>query len=178
MAIRPELRHHRALVAPDLMAKEVQLGRRWKLGKQIGDPSGFGKVYEATSEDGTVGVVKVIPKQPGADRELLFEDLDGVTNVVPVVDRGETNGSWLMAMPRADRSLRAELDAADGPLPVEVAAPILIEVARALVALDGAVIHRDLKPENVLLLDGAWSLGDFGIARYAEASTGDVEGLL
>lgn len=33
------------------------------------------------------------------------------------------------------------------------------------------MVHRDLKPENVLLLDGHWCLADFGISRYAEATT-------
>lgn len=32
-------------------------------------------------------------------------------------------------------------------------------------------MHRDLKPENVLLLGGHWRLADFGISRYAEATT-------
>ncbi|MGI8757375.1 MAG: serine/threonine-protein kinase [Acidimicrobiales bacterium] len=32
-------------------------------------------------------------------------------------------------------------------------------------------MHRDLKPENILRLDGAWLVADFGIARYAEATT-------
>ncbi len=154
------------------MAKEVQLRKKWTLGKQIGDRSGFGRVFEANGEDGTMGVVKMIPKEPGADRELLFEDLAGIPNVVPVIDSGETKDSWVIAMPRAERSLRAELDAAGGQLSVDQAVPILVQIARALAKLDGRVVHRDLKPENVLLLDGSWSLADFGIARYAEASTG------
>ena len=33
------------------------------------------------------------------------------------------------------------------------------------------MVHRDLKPENVLFLDGHWCVADFGISRYAEAST-------
>jgi eukaryotic-like serine/threonine-protein kinase len=40
-----------------------------------------------------------------------------------------------------------------------------------LVGLDGRVVHRDVKPENVLYLDGRWCLADFGISRYAEATT-------
>jgi serine/threonine protein kinase len=45
------------------------------------------------------------------------------------------------------------------------------DVAVALVDLAGKVVHRDLKPENVLLLNGTWCLADFGISRYAEATT-------
>src|SRR3990172_4570787 len=138
---------------------------------RIGDPSGFGAIYLATAEDGTSGVVKLIPKRPGAEREMLFEDLAGVPNVVPIIDSVETPDAWVIAMPRAERSLRAELEAAGDQLTVETALPILIDIARALAELDGRVVHRDLKPENVLRLDGAWCLADFGIARYAEAST-------
>ncbi len=151
------------------MARVVQMRQKWTLGTRIGERSGFGQVFLATDESRKEGVVKLIPKQPGADRELLFEELAGVPNVVPILDSGETKTAWAIAMPRAERSLRAEL--ANGPLAVEAATPILIDIARALVALNGRVVHRDLKPENVLLLAGAWSLADFGIARYAEAST-------
>lgn len=153
------------------MPTVLQLSRRWTIGQQIGDASGFGQVFLARAEDGVEGVVKLIPKQPGAQRELLFEDLAGVPNVVPIIDSGETDEAWVIAMPRAQRSLRAEFDVAGGQLTVEAAVPILIDIARALAAIDGRVVHRDLKPENVLLLDGAWSLADFGIARYSEAST-------
>ena len=33
------------------------------------------------------------------------------------------------------------------------------------------MVHRELKPANVLVLDGSWCLADFGISRYAEATT-------
>lgn len=128
-------------------------------------------MFEATAEDGTVGVIKFIPKQPGADRELLFEELSGVPNIVPILETGETADSWLIAMPHADTSLRAAIRQAGGPMLEADVVPILVDLARALAALDGRVVHRDLKPENVLRLDGLWCLADFGIARYAEAST-------
>ena len=153
------------------MARTVKLRQQWTLGARVGDRSGFGQVFMAVAANGTLGVVKLIPKQPGADRELLFEELAGVPNVVPIIDSGETKSAWAIAMPRAERSLRAELEAAGGRLRLDAAVPILIDVARALVAIDGRVVHRDLKPENILLLGGVWALADFGIARYAEAST-------
>src|SRR4051812_20860511 len=74
-------------------------------------------------------------------------------------------------MPRADRSLRGHLAATGQILTFYDALTVLIDVTAALVDLDGKVVHRDIKPENILLLDGAWCLADFGISRYAEAST-------
>lgn len=153
------------------MPDEVQLRRRWTLGARIGDVSGFGKVFEATCEDGSVGVVKLVPKEPGAEREMLFEELSGVPNVVPIIDVGETDDAWALAMPRAETSLRAHLGASGGRLPPHEAVAVLVDVSTALAELDGRVVHRDLKPENVLRLGGGWCLADFGIARYAEAST-------
>jgi serine/threonine protein kinase len=154
------------------LAKSIKLSRKvWTLGARIGDRSGFGKVYEATADDGETAVAKLVPKEPGAERELLFEELSGVPNIVPIIDTGETKNELVLVMPRAERSLRREIDARSRKLTLDEALPILIDIATALAAIDGRVVHRDLKPENVLFLDGHWCLADFGIARYAEAST-------
>jgi serine/threonine-protein kinase len=143
--------------------------RPWQIGERIGG-GGFGQVCAARSGD-TEGVIKLVPKDPGASRELLFADLAGVPNVVPVWDQGEYRGYWFLVMPRAERSLEVLLEAS-GQLPVAESVAILTDIADALVALDGRVVHRDLKPANVLELNGHWCLADFGIARYAEATTG------
>ncbi|MDL5206369.1 protein kinase [Streptomyces sp. ALI-76-A] len=74
-------------------------------------------------------------------------------------------------MPRAEKSLRAHLQE-HGQLPLNETVAVLSDVAEALADLkDREVVHRDLKPENILLLGGRWCLADFGIARYAEATT-------
>lgn len=152
------------------MTVRLKLGREWTLGERIGG-GGFGEVYAARSSDCEAAVAKMVPKAPGAQRELLFVNLGEVRNVVPIIDSGETDGSWVLIMPRAEKSLRQHLDEVAGPLDVPDAVAILLEVASALADLDGKVVHRDLKPENVLLLDGNWCLADFGISRYAEATT-------
>ncbi len=140
------------------------------VGEEIG-AGGFGRVYAVTS-GGEEAVAKLIPKDPGADRELLFVDLRGVRNVVPIIDSGETADEWVLVMPRAERSLREHLDShGDQRLDVDEAVAILTDLAHALVDLESRVVHRDLKPENVLLLGDSWCLADFGISRYAEATT-------
>ena len=151
--------------------------RTWEVGQPlVADRAGFGRVFEATSDNGDPAVVKYVDKAPGAERELLFGDALSATrlvNVVPILDYGETEDSWVLVMPRADKSLAQHLAALDGePMAPSEALDVLADVAKALVALNEAgIVHRDLKPANVLHLDGHWCLADFGISRYAEATT-------
>ena len=148
----------------------IDLQQKWHLGDQLG-AGGFADVYRARSENGTSAVVKLVRKLPGAHRELLFVDLDDVPNVVPIIDWGEHDAYWVLVMPEAEKSLRDYLLEINDRLDVSDAVPILIDVTQALVAMESLVVHRDIKPENILLLDGRWCLADFGIARYAEATT-------
>lgn len=153
------------------MTMRVTLDRgEWLLGDRI-DGGGFCSVLEARSESGEPAAAKLVPKEPGAARELLFADLTGVRNVVPIIDSGETDTHWVLVMPRAEKSLRRHVVEADGTIDVTSAIAVVADVAAALADLDGEVVHRDIKPENVLLLDGRWCLADFGISRYAEAIT-------
>ncbi|WP_307628702.1 serine/threonine-protein kinase [Streptomyces turgidiscabies] len=148
----------------------LALNKEWAVGARIGD-GGFGAVFEAENTAGEKAAVKLVPKTPGTEREMLFTDLDGVRNVVPVIDSGEHEDQWVLVMPRAEKSLRDHLQE-HGQLPLNEAVAVLADVAEALADLkDREVVHRDLKPENVLLLGGRWCLADFGIARYAEATT-------
>ena len=150
------------------MRKVKLRDRSWSLGSEVGS-GGFGVVVEAASEGMDQCVAKFVPKDPGAGRELLFVDLDGVRNVVPVIDSGETGDHWILVMPRAEHSLRDRLNVGDMNEKEAVAA--MKDVTDALVDLTDRVVHRDIKPENTLLLGGIWCLGDFGISRYAEATT-------
>lgn len=113
----------------------------------------------------------MVPKAPGAKREFLFVNFEGVRNVVPILDQGEIDDCWVLIMPKAAESLRKKLTRSGGKVPSVDAIAILNDVATALVDLEKKAVHRDLKPENILHLDGKWCLADFGISRYAEAST-------
>jgi eukaryotic-like serine/threonine-protein kinase len=149
----------------------LQLSKEWILGDRIGR-GGFGQVYAANSPGQMPAVAKLVPKDPGAERELLFVDLAGLRNVVPVIDSGETDDSWVIVMPRAKMSLRQHVNQLSGGLGTRGALIVLSNLATALVDLAvKGVVHRDLKPENVLLLGESWCLSDFGISRYAEATT-------
>ena len=115
-------------------------------------------------------MAKLVRKEPGAEREMLFDGA-GKPNVVPILDSGEHGDDYVLIMPKAEKSLRRHLADHDGKLPLAECIQVMTDIATALSGLDGDVVHRDLKPENVLLLNGVWCLADFGIARYAEAAT-------
>ena len=158
------------IVISDHIGQVICLDRRWCIERQIG-AGGFGLVYGARSADGIAAVVKLIPREPGASRELLFIDLDGVPNVTPIIDKGEWHDYWVLVMPEAERTLRDYLNEMSGCLAPTDAVEVLVDITKALVAIEERVVHRDIKPENVLLLDGHWCLADFGISRYADATT-------
>lgn len=131
-------------------------------------------MHAATAAGMPDAVLKFVRKLSGAARELIFVRLSGVRNIVPVIDQGETGEDWIIAMPRAEKSLRQHLDGARRVLSVGAVTTILSDISDALADLAGQVVHRDVKPENVLLLDGVWCLADFGISRYADAATDQV----
>lgn len=134
---------------------------------------GFGVVYLVTDADGIEAAAKLVPKDPGAQRELLLGTAMKAARyrrVIPVLDHGEHDNSLVLVMPRAEKSLA---DHIQGRLPLSLSetVEILSDVAEALSEIDGEIVHRDLKPANVLRFQGSWLLADFGIARYAEATT-------
>lgn len=53
-----------------MKGRSLDFGVRWVVGQPIG-AGGFGQVFEVTA-GGKQAVAKVVPKAPGADRELLF----------------------------------------------------------------------------------------------------------
>ena len=151
-----------------VVPSQIQLERTWRLGSRLGE-GGFARVFLAEDESRDPAVVKLVPKETGTDREMLFVKLDGVPNVMPLLDSGESDDYWVLVMPQ--ESLRHHINETSG-LTTNEAISVLTDIAEALVAVEAQdVVHRDIKPENILLLDGRWHVADFGIARYADATT-------
>ena len=131
------------------MAEVIHLNQEWYIGEQLGE-GGFGRVYLAQAGDGEASVIKLVPKAPGADREILFEDLGKVPNVVPILDRGEWQNFWVLVMPKADKSLRDYLTENVKHLSIDDTVQVLSDVTQALAAMEGRIVHRDIKPDNIL----------------------------
>ena len=161
--------------------QEITLnGQTWKL--DINDVLGrgsFGTVFGGLSPTGEPVALKTVPAGPRSDRErLVAPGLSGRKNVLPILAHGKWDDKYVLAMPRANRSLRDVLVAMSGaPMAMEDAAPILQGILSGLDAIGGegardTVVHRDLKPDNVLEYKDEWCVADFGIARYVDATTG------
>jgi len=62
-----------------------------------------------------------------------------------------------------------------GPLPIDEAIPIALQIAEALEAAhESGIVHRDLKPANIKLTDdGTVKVLDFGLAKAWESESTD-----
>ncbi|NCO40325.1 MAG: hypothetical protein COZ06_36990 [Armatimonadetes bacterium CG_4_10_14_3_um_filter_66_18] len=165
---------------------ETKIGK-YRVVQELGRGA-MGRVFEGVDPDTSERValkVMNLPEgtSPSSRRVLLerfrreAEVLKRIDhpNVVKVFAVGETgDGKPYIAMELlSGRSLREELELG-GPLPLDQAERIVVQVCRALhAAHECGVIHRDVKPDNVILREGRAeiTLADFGVAKSLEDVT-------
>ncbi len=99
-------------------------------------------------------------------------------NIVAIYDVEDAGEAAFLAMEFVDGMSLESYLARVGTLRLELAVPLIIQISRGLEAAHNAgVIHCDIKPANILLgRDGAIKVTDFGIARSAIRSTGNISG--
>jgi TolB-like protein/tetratricopeptide (TPR) repeat protein/predicted Ser/Thr protein kinase len=86
-------------------------------------------------------------------------------NVCQISEVGEASGQLFIAMELLEGEPLTE-QLSNGPLSVDQALPIAIDMLYALSAIHTrGIIHRDLKPSNVFLTRHGVKLLDFGLAR-------------
>lgn len=165
----------------------------YELERRLG-AGGMGEVFLARRlADGLNVVVKrVLPglaSQPGFAERFLHEVRVlarlAHPHIVRVIDFGEVDGRWFLAMEHVEGVDVATL-CARGPLPLAQAVRIGLDGAAALRAAHEAreasgraspIVHRDVSPHNLLVAaDGAVKLIDFGVASLK--GQGDAGGKL
>ncbi len=148
---------------------------------------GMGEVYRVRdSRLGRDAALKILPESFAREDDRLrrFEQEARAVaalnhpNILAVFDIGQHNGApFLVSELLEGESLREVLDA--GALPQRKAIDYGVHIAHGLAAAhEKGIIHRDLKPENVFVTkDGRIKILDFGLAKLAQTTTDDPDGI-
>jgi serine/threonine protein kinase len=139
---------------------------------------GMGEVYKARDTRlNRFVAIKVLPEHVADNIEVKqrFEreaqTLASLSHphICPVFDVGQQEGvSYIVMEFLEGHTLAERLDR--GPLPLDQALKIAVEIADALdKAHQQAIVHRDLKPGNVMLMKPGAKLLDFGLAKLKQA---------
>lgn len=152
---------------------------RYEITEHIGH-GGMGTVYKVVhTQIGKIAAIKLLHANLTEDRELtkrFHREAEAISklsnpNTVQVFDFGRVDQTVYLVMEYLKGEDLSTILRRDGPMPVERAAPILIQICDALTeAHDLGIIHRDLKPENVRVSrtrDGQdfIKVMDFGLAK-------------
>ncbi|MEV4643131.1 serine/threonine-protein kinase [Actinoplanes sp. NPDC049548] len=170
---------------PGESSSAALLGGRYRLLQRIG-AGGMGVVWSAYDEVLRRHVaVKELRHSWGSTDRTVAEGRErslrearaaaalhhpNIVAVYDIVDHDER--PWIVMEFVAGGSLK-EMVAGEGPLPVDRAVPIGLQLLSALQAAHAAgITHRDVKPANVLMSgDDVVRLTDFGIATMQDAET-------
>jgi Tol biopolymer transport system component len=146
---------------------------------------GMGEVYRARDErlDRNVAI-KALPEEVAQDEARLarFERearlLASLShqNIAALHGLEEHEGRRFLVMELAEGETLAER-IEKGPIPVEDALPMALQIAEGLEAAhEQGIIHRDLKPANVMLShEGKVKILDFGLAKAWAPEESDAD---
>lgn len=150
---------------------EVYVGRHTRLGREVAI-----KVLRAELAS-MPDVVQRFFQEARVVNELKHP------NTVEILDFVEEPGRVYLVMELLEGRTLAELDRAEGPLPVHRVARLLSQVCAALEAAhQKGVVHRDIKPENLFVVGAASAeqvkVLDFGVARRLNGASQTQAGLV
>ena len=152
----------------------------YKVLEKIGE-GGMGEVYRATDTKLNRDVaLKILPQQFASDSQrmgrfqreaevLASLDHPNIGQIYGIEDAGQTKALVLQLIEGPTLAERI----AKGPIPVEDALKIALQMAEGLEAAhEKGVIHRDLKPANIKITpEGQVKILDFGLAKALEGET-------
>ena len=154
---------------------DTLLDGRYRVIRKLGT-GGMANVYLAEDQElGRRVAIKLLDERHAQDEQFVerfrreAESAAGLShpNVVSIYDRGETEGTYYIAMEYLEGKTLKELIVSRGPTPVRVAIDYTRQILSALeFAHRAGIVHRDIKPHNVVVApDGRLKVTDFGIAR-------------
>ncbi len=158
--------------------KKTQIGH-FKILETIGT-GGMATVYKAqdTLDKKRMVALKVLKEENFHDENqkkrfkhesLITEQLDH-PHIVHIIERGEMDDCWYIAMELLHGRSLGQLIRDEGRLAIAVALDIMLQIVDALRAIHGQnIVHRDLKPENIMVSERRGrphfvKLLDFGLA--------------
>ena len=167
--------------APPISAGRL-IGDKFEILDVLGE-GGTGIVYDAVRLPGRDPIaLKVIHNHLLGDKQIrgrftreaaILRRLDG-PHLCPILEFGELpdprhegQGLLFIALPKIEGPALDQLLRDEGPLVVERALDIVLQVCKGLKAAHAqGVIHRDLKPANVIMRGGTHAVVvDFGMAK-------------
>ncbi|HEX7503232.1 MAG TPA: protein kinase [Acidobacteriota bacterium] len=166
------------LHAVSFWKKKTQIGH-FKILETIGT-GGMATVYRAQDmlEKKRIVALKVLKEENFHDENqkkrfkhesLITEQLDH-PHIVHIIERGEMEDCWYIAMELLHGESLAMLIKRGGRLEVAAALDIMLQIVDALRAIHAQnIVHRDLKPENIMISERRGrphyvKLLDFGLA--------------
>ena len=155
-------------------SQPMRIGGCEVIGK-LGD-GGLGTVYKARQVSmGRVVALKVLHKKWMKDEEfkkrfLLEARLAGRLshqNLIQVFDVGREHDQYFFSMEYVDGETVEQIIDRDGPMPLDRAFDIVIQVLRAITYIwKHKIVHRDIKPGNIMVMrSGTAKLADFGFVK-------------
>src|SRR5262249_14427503 len=160
-------------MAVDTMINTLVDGR-YRVMRKLGT-GGMANVYLAEDQElGRRGAIKVLDDRHASDdqlvqpfrREAKAAAALSHPNIVSIYDRGETDGTYYIAMEFLEGPNLKELVRQGAPS-IRSAITYTREILAALkTAHRRGLVHRDIKPHNILVdAEGRLKVTDFGIAR-------------
>ncbi|MEM7344623.1 MAG: serine/threonine-protein kinase [Chloroflexota bacterium] len=166
----------------EIFASGTQIGR-FTIQAEVGR-GGMGVVYRA--EDAALQrpvALKFLASHLNQDRQALHRfHQEAATvanlkhnNIALMYEFGEYEELPYLAMEWIEGRTLKQFLQAEGPLSVDRALPLVVQIASALdYAHQRGLVHRDLKPSNIIVSDtGVITLIDFGLS-WLESSTSDT----
>jgi tetratricopeptide (TPR) repeat protein/class 3 adenylate cyclase len=161
---------------------------RYRIVEMLGG-GGMGIVYRARDErlDRDVALKFLAPHlsaDDAAKKRFLVEARAAASlehpNICTVHEIGEAHDGQLYIVMACYDGETLDRRIASGPLAVDEAIRIALEVARGLAkAHERRIVHRDVKPSNIMITsDGLVKILDFGIAKLTDPSVAQPGGVI